>query len=150
MDFSRPPSGVNPPPPSHQESTSCPSCGGSAVAVRCESGPHYARLVCTDCSRFLRFLPRPVEITGPPPELLDAATKGRPLARLRGASQSQVAMAVPVRSSMICEAIDRCDFEREVILGAIADAIWFCAYASITYDPIRWPTVDQLVKGGRS
>src|SRR5262249_48716455 len=46
--------------------------------------------------------------------------------------------------------LDRCDFEREVILGAIADATWFCAYARKTYDGIRWPTVEQLVEGGRS
>jgi hypothetical protein len=140
-------------PPSHPESTSCPTCGAPTIAVRC-APLHYFEPVCAGCRRFLNFVPRPVEIAGPPPdEFLDlarAVTAERPLARLRGASQSQVAMAVAVRSTMIREALDRSDFEREVILGAIADATWFCAYASKTYDGIRWPTVEQLVEGGRS
>ena len=151
MIFPDPPSGVNPPRPSHQQSTSCPSCGGSAVAVRCDSGPHYAELVCTGCRRFLKFIPGPVELTGPPPaEILNrarAVSAARPSARLGGVSEAQVAWAVAVRSKMIREATDRSDFDRKVILSAIEDSTWFCSNGRKEHDGLCWPNIDQLSTG---
>jgi hypothetical protein len=43
--------------------------------------------------------------------------------------------------------LDRCDFEREAILSAIADATWFCAHRNRAYDELRWPTIGQLSTG---
>jgi hypothetical protein len=37
-----------------------------------------------------------------------------------------------------------------VILRAIEDSTWFCSNGRKEYDAIRWPTVEQLVEGGRS
>ena len=137
-------------PPSHPESTSCPTCGAPTITVRC-APPHYAELVCTGCRRFLKFIPRPVELTGPPPaEILNrarAVAAARPSARLGGVSEPQVARAVAVRSTMIREATDRSDFDRKVILSAIDDSTWFCSNGRKEYDAIRWPTVDQLSTG---
>lgn len=38
----------------------CPDCGSRhTVAVRAQAGPHFARLTCSRCGRFLRPIPRP-------------------------------------------------------------------------------------------
>jgi hypothetical protein len=43
----------HPPPP-------CPSCGSSERSeVRIEGGPHYAKIVCSNCGRHFKFVPAP-------------------------------------------------------------------------------------------
>lgn len=37
----------------------CPSCGTNQAVKTPGTGPHYAALRCANCSRFLRWLPKP-------------------------------------------------------------------------------------------
>lgn len=37
----------------------CPSCGATQAVKTPGTGPHYAALRCANCSRFLRWLPKP-------------------------------------------------------------------------------------------
>jgi hypothetical protein len=37
----------------------CPACDSTNTIEGPGAGPHYARLVCGDCGRFIRWLPRP-------------------------------------------------------------------------------------------
>lgn len=39
--------------------TRCPRCGSSETVVRPGTGPHFAKLVCAKCGRWLQWLPRP-------------------------------------------------------------------------------------------
>jgi hypothetical protein len=39
----------------------CPNCGSTARRVGPGSGPHFKRIECDPCGRWLRWLPRPRE-----------------------------------------------------------------------------------------
>jgi hypothetical protein len=39
----------------------CRRCGSTVARQGPGAGPHYARLVCDGCGRFLRWLPKPAE-----------------------------------------------------------------------------------------
>jgi len=40
----------------------CKQCGSTNTQMGPGAGPHHARLVCSDCGRFLRWLPKPIEL----------------------------------------------------------------------------------------
>jgi hypothetical protein len=45
--------------PATTSAAACKWCGGSNLRDGPGAGPHFARLECADCGRFLKWLPRP-------------------------------------------------------------------------------------------
>jgi hypothetical protein len=44
-----------------RKATACPRCGSpDSVVVRCGSGPHYGKILCGNCRRFLGWAPTPL------------------------------------------------------------------------------------------
>lgn len=46
-------------PSNPRPSVVCPRCHGTSMRLGPGSGPHYARLLCATCGRFVRWLSRP-------------------------------------------------------------------------------------------
>ncbi|WP_422931376.1 hypothetical protein [Singulisphaera sp. PoT] len=131
----------------------CPGCGSTLlIEDLCRSGPHYGRERCGACRRHIRWIPRPAEGSGSPPaELLELASRApRRLAHLRGGNDSQRALAVRCRVSLLAAALERKDRDRALIVRTTADALWFLAEAKRPYDSLRWPRPDQLDQGEQS
>ena len=125
-------------------SYACRNCGSTdQEETRLESGPHYARISCKGCGKFVKFRPWPQPgTTGEPPSnLVQAARSLNSLAKLRG-SAAQIRWAESIRENMLAEAWNLPD--HLAVLKAIADASWFIANRSREIKQLRWPGESAL------
>lgn len=125
--------------------TECPGCGSERLKTElCESGPHYAKLRCSDCGRFIKFVPRPSGSGGPPPEAVLAQVRPRENpAPLRG-SEAQVKFAASCRDSILYRAKKSGNGILHSVALCVADASWFIANKDKPLDAIHWPAPSQM------
>ncbi len=80
--------------------TRCPYCKSTKqILVRCEKGPHYAKLVCTQCGRILRWAPTPMTLER-------AASFRMPFGQYEGKSLKRIA-SKPKGRRDLCWLIDQ-------------------------------------------
>ena|SRR5438128_3692 len=126
-------------------SSTCPCGSTRTVSGPTLSGPHYAKLVCEDCGRFLRWLPAPGSEGGRPPDwLLEAAEAytGEPV-ELRG-TPKQIGWAETIRHRALLAARHRGDDQLVAVFGVIVAASWFIANRARNAWEVRWPTRGQV------
>jgi hypothetical protein len=125
----------------------CPRCNSDNLetTVQPSGSKHYARLDCTGCARFLRWLPFPSGVvSGSMPEHCKVAAVWRRLpAKLRG-TDLQRKFASSVRFTMIRAAQEQDDRPLAYLLDPIRDASWFLANSRKPIDQWRWPSPEQL------
>ncbi len=62
----------------------CPHCGSANLStVQCSGGPHWGRLECGSCHRFIKWLPKPIDPESAAAFLMPFGKhRGKPLAEL--------------------------------------------------------------------
>lgn len=116
----------------------CPSCGSLTVRnITLPDGPHYGKVICAVCARFLRWLPFPsvpLEKLIVPP----APPAGTPLPDLIGTT-GQVSWAGELRRTMMLKAAASLPSNIAEAALTITDATWWIANKD--RDPVdyRWP-----------
>lgn len=120
----------------------CPRCGSPyLVTTVLDSGPHYGRLDCGACHRWLRWIPKPHP--EPTPEVFRRAAASAPAAsqsmpELVG-SPSQIPWVENLRPVMLARI--RLDLGKDAWLAArgIASTGWWIANRTRPTSEIRWP-----------
>lgn len=128
--------------------TECPGCKSKQLATEvCESGPHYAKLRCSGCNRFIKFLPRPSEPVGLPSDELLALVRPRENPVALCGSEAQVKFAESCRSSILIRAKRAGHGILHSVAMCVADSSWFIANKDKALNMIRWPRPDQMDDG---
>lgn len=117
----------------------CPHCGSSDLrTVPTPDGPHYAKIECVPCDRWVRWLSAPLrswrdlELPEPRPFGMAAGLVGSP---------KQVQFAESVRGGLM-NRVRACGLEYARLVGAmsrIADAGWWIANHQRPLNQISWP-----------
>jgi hypothetical protein len=106
----------------------CPRCNSDNLetTVQPPGSKHYARLDCTECARFLPWLPfLSSVVSGSMPPYCQAVAAWRRLpAKLQG-TDLQRKFASAVRFAIIRAAQEQSDRPRAYLLDHINDATWF-------------------------
>jgi hypothetical protein len=122
--------------------TVCPFC--QCADLRQEltpAGPHFGRLTCNNCGRFLQWIPKPVEtVDYTKLHLPDPLPQGDPLPGFATGTKAQIEYAVNLRYKMISE-LGQSTVPRTVALAAltIRDAAWWIGNAKRWPEEYRWP-----------
>jgi hypothetical protein len=137
-----------PEPPSDPRPTgeTCRWCGSSAIdeMPAPPNSPHHARLVCLDCNRMQRWLPKPVARTdGPSAEILALVHDRKEPCVLRG-TEKQCRLARSYRANALFNFKRRGRDDIVALLKCIVTPGWFIANHGKPFAEIRWPRPDQL------
>lgn len=108
----------------------------------CTSGPHYAKLNCSECGRFIKFMPRPGGGEVPEAVLAKVTARTAPAA-LRG-TPAQIKFAESCRDSILYRAKKAGLGILHSVALCVVDASWFIANKDRRLNEIRWPTPSQM------
>ena len=116
----------------------CKLCGSTANdQVLTPEGPHYGKVVCQVCQRFLAWMPYPVKPINP--DKLPKHPCGDPLPALVGVSPAQVAKGEFCRNYMLprMEVV----FSEALVAAArtITAATFWIASSHGAVQAVRWP-----------
>lgn len=118
----------------------CGQCKSMDLAeVLTPDGPHYGKLSCRACGRFLKWLPRPSSSVMP--EVVRPL--GLPAAVLRG-TPPQVSAAESIRVTLLRDC--RRDGRRDIadVVSSVTDASWFLANKDRRIEALKWPSESQM------
>jgi hypothetical protein len=115
----------------------CKQCNSEANnQMLTPEGPHYGKLVCASCGRFLAWLPRPVLPINP--AKLPSHPIGVPLPKLQGKSPAQIAFGENCRYAVIARLKEQSSPMMAAAL-TIQDATFWIANCKKDVAQIRWP-----------
>lgn len=123
----------------------CRFCGSkNFLTLEGPFGPHFAKLVCAECRRMDKFLPRPEgPRTAPPRAVLDRVRPRAKACVLRG-TPNQVRFASSLRQTLMHQARESESRALLDLIMCVSDATWFIAQKGRTAGDIRWPSADQV------
>jgi hypothetical protein len=110
------------------------------MEVLTPEGPHYSKLVCRECGKFFKWMPRPAPVAMP----VVARHAAAPLAEFRAGSAAQIEAARAIRSAWLATC-RRAGLNRTAkVLSSVKDASWFLANKDHDLDGLKWPHPSQL------
>jgi len=114
------------------------SCGSEANdQVLTPEGPHYGKVVCQVCRKFLSWMPYPNKPVDP--AKLPKHPPGDPLPKLTGRSPAQVDFGARCRDMMLVRMKAKLTPEMYDAALTIADAIFWIANKDRLPAQMRWP-----------
>jgi hypothetical protein len=125
----------------------CRYCTSHDLEVRLEpeGSTHHARLICLNCDRFLKWLPRPAPRAGDPPPAILALCHPRARGCVLVGSERQCRFGRSIRERMMFTYAREGRGEIVTLLKCITSAAWFIANSPDRRSgPIRWPAPSQM------
>lgn len=125
----------------------CQRCGSKETRIElCTTGPHYGKVLCSDCGRFIKFAPRPSGGDAPADVMERVVPRTSPV-RLRG-SERQVQFAESCRDQLLYRTKHGGRPDLHAVAMCVADSSWFIANKEKPLAEIRWPSVEQMAERG--